>query len=400
MYNRETYLNFLIRSKDTEFIKIITGVRRSGKSFLLKLYQEYLVNNNITEENIIYINFEDYSYLDYRDDKYLHQSILDRIDKKGKCYLLLDEIQFVNNWQMVINSLRLRKDLDIYITGSNANLLSGELATHLAGRYIQIEMLPLTFSEYLLFKKVDDKNVLFNKKYIEDYIRYGGFPAVVLQDNTELKINVLEDLYDSIILNDIVKRSKINEIDVLDRLVKFLLDNIGQQVSIKKIADTFESSGLKTSTKTITNFMDLLVNSFLFYKCERYDLRGKARLRQTPKYYVIDTGLRNAVLGAFSGNLGGQLENTVFLSLYKQGYEIYTGKFNDKEIDFVATKSGKTLYIQVCYEIPKNSHETDNLLMIKDNYKKIVITQEFLEYDNIDGIEIVHINDFLLNGIE
>lgn len=398
---KRTNLDKLLLFKDLELVKLITGVRRSGKSFLLKLLKEHLLTSGVQLENIVYLNFEDLDNAHLLTALDLHQYIKENgQNKTGKVYYLFDEIQFVEDWQKLVNSLRLQEDADIYLTGSNAKMLSGELATLLTGRYIRLEMTPLSYTEYLDFKGVTKQDTMYLSTHFDQYMKYGGFPLVALQNNEDVKKSILSGIYGDIVLRDIAVRGEITDVNMLERVVRFLLDNIGQSISATNIANTFKSSGIAVSPNTISRIIQLLKDAYLFYECSRYDLRGKNRLKNTPKYYVVDTGLRNNELGKLGGNYGGQLENIVFLQLFREEYEVYTGRLDTKEIDFVAMKDGKVVYIQVALKIPENTHETDNLLLIKDNYKKLVVTYDLGSVGMIDGIPVVHIEDFLLKGVE
>lgn len=333
---------------------------------------------------------KDFALYDYLIKKY--ETVKERL------YFLFDEIQEVENWQKIINSLRVDFDCDIYLTGSNASLLSGELASYLTGRTIKLEMQPLSFQEFLAFKEIAPDRLNFDSSPLTEYIRYGGFPAVVLSNKTELKANMLYEISENIIFRDVAIRGGLTDMKVLQAIIKFLLDNIGQPVSANRISNTLQSANIKTSTKTVLKILDLLENAYVFKACERFDIRGKGRLSTSPKYYVADTGLRNQLLGSFAGNRGGQLENIVYNTLIHRGYEVYTGRTGNKEIDFVAIKDGQTSYLQVTYQIPENTHETDNLLEIRDGFKKVVITQNWDDVGLIDGIPIIHVIDFLLSA--
>jgi len=399
MKNRAN-LQTLLKFKNFEQVKLITGVRRSGKSFLLKLLKSHLLEEGILEENIAYFNFEDLNNAHLLTAMKLHQYIEDNYRKRtSMVYFLFDEIQLVEEWQRLVNSLRTQENVDIYLTGSNANMLSGELGTLLTGRYVRLEMTPLSYQEYLDFQS-NPSSEGYQSKVFDQYMKYGGFPLVALQDNEDIKKSVLSGIYGDIILRDVAHRGDISDLNVLERVVRFLLDNIGQSVSITNIANTFKSSGITVSPNTISKIIQLLKDAYLFYECSRYDLRGKNRLKNTPKFYVVDTGLRNNELGSMSGNYGGQLENIVFLELFRRGYEVYTGRLGNKEIDFIAMKDGRVFYVQVALKLPNNTHETDNLLIIKDNYTKVVVTYDLDSVGIVEGIPIIHIEDFLVHGLE
>ncbi|WP_288639525.1 ATP-binding protein [uncultured Lentilactobacillus sp.] len=395
MLQRPTYLKQLIQFKDNDNIKIITGVRRSGKSVLLMLYRDYLISQGISEQNIIYLNFEDFDLLSVQSQDQLSQLLSKRLNKNVRTYLLLDEIQMVDGWQRVVNAVRVSFNCDIVITGSNAQMLSGELATLLSGRYVEIPVYPFSFKEFLLAKNIDPNARQVDNAFSE-YEQYGGFPSVVLASK-EIKDTILSGIYDTIILNDVSMRSGIRDTDILSSLVAFLSDNVGQLVKPTKIANTLSSNGFKTSNHTIERYLTLLENAFLFYRTRQYNIRGKEYLKTSGKYFIVDPGLRRNAVSKHPGNYGGQLENIVFLELIRRGYTVDVGKLDSKEVDFVARKVDEILYVQVTYEIPNNTHETDNLLNIRDNYKKILITQRYYEFKEINGIPVINVVDWLLS---
>jgi uncharacterized protein len=395
MLQRPTYLKQLIQFKDNDNIKIITGVRRSGKSVLLMLYRDYLISQGISEQNIIYLNFEDFDLLSVQSQDQLSQLLSKRLNKNVRTYLLLDEIQMVDGWQRVVNAVRVSFNCDIVITGSNAQMLSGELATLLSGRYVEIPVYPFSFKEFLLAKNIDPNARQVDNAFSE-YEQYGGFPSVILASK-EIKDTILSGIYDTIILNDVSMRSGIRDTDILSSLVAFLSDNVGQLVKPTKIANTLSSNGFKTSNHTIERYLTLLENAFLFYRTRQYNIRGKEYLKTSGKYFIVDPGLRRNAVSKHPGNYGGQLENIVFLELIRRGYTVDVGKLDSKEVDFVARKVDEILYVQVTYEIPNNTHETDNLLNIRDNYKKILITQRYYEFKEIDGIPVINVVDWLLS---
>lgn len=394
---RNSYLEKLIEFKDTEFIKVITGVRRSGKSSILRLFEQHLLTNGIDDSQIIFINFEHPDFYNYQNDKSLYDYLIQLADKNQKHYFLFDEIQEVDSWQKLINGLRLKFDCDIYITGSNANLLSGELSTYLSGRYVEIKVMPLSFKEFLVFKKYNDNTKI--DLYYNEYIRNGAFPSVILLNNENIVDDVIKGIYNSIILKDVMLRGNIKDGLLLEKLVAFIFDNIGNAVTSNSIANTLSANGLKTRNETIDSYLQLLENSFIIYKANRFNVRGKEHLKGQSKYYCVDIGLRNVSIGRNRGNYGSILENIVFLELIRRGYEVSVGKLDTLEIDFVCTKPNETVYYQVAYDIPKESdRETDNLLKIPDSYKKVVITANRMAVGNINGIEIIHIIDFLLDN--
>lgn len=394
---RNTYLEKLIEFKDTEFIKVITGVRRSGKSSILLLFKQYLLTNGIDDSQIIFINFEHPDFRNYYDDISLYNYLIQLTDKNQKYYFLFDEIQEVTSWQKLINGLRLKFDCDIYITGSNANLLSGELSTYLSGRYVEIKVMPLSFKEFLEFKEYNDNTKL--DLYYDEYLNKGAFPSVILLKSENIVDDVIKGIYNSIILKDVMLRGSIKDGLLLEKLIAFIFDNIGNPVTSNSIANALSANGTKTRNETIDSYLQLLENSFIIYKANRFNIRGKEHLKGQSKYYCVDIGLRNITIGRNRGNYGSILENIVFLELIRRGYEVSIGKLDAIEIDFVCTKPNETVYYQVAYDIPKMSdRETSNLLKIPDSYKKVVITANRMAVGSIDGIEVIHIVDFLLDN--
>lgn len=393
MLKRDKYLKKLINYKDTEFIKVITGVRRSGKSTLLTLFKGYIENEG--SNNILFLNFEHPDTYGIQDYKSLYEYIKLNVNEKEKVYFLFDEIQEVKEWQKLINGLRVAYDCDIYITGSNATLLSGELSTYLTGRYVEIEVYPFTLSEIIEFKGFKSEReiqIAFN-----DYLKYGGFPSIINLEDDLLKQEVLKGIYNSVILKDVSLRSNIEDVGMLLRISLYLMDNIGNPISTNNVANYIRSQGYSTSHERVDSYLNLLQDAFIFYKAQRYDIRGKERLKTLGKYYVVDLGLRNTMLQRSSTNRGSQLENIVYLKLKNDGYDVFVGKYDKYEIDFVCFKGEEVKYIQVAYEIPKdNERESKNLLLIKENYEKIIITMNYLDVGIIDGVRVVHIIDFLL----
>ncbi|WP_430607973.1 hypothetical protein IGI92_000570 [Enterococcus sp. DIV2379] len=395
MFQRPAYLQRLIDFKDTDFIKVITGVRRSGKSVLLLLFKEYLKQENIPDDHIIYMNFESFEYQPITTEEKLREKLHEKLPKDGeKIYLLLDEVQVVDGWQRVINGVRVSFNSDIVITGSNAKMLSGELATLLSGRYIEIPMYPLSFQEFLAVKEIHPDSRKVDTAY-EEYEKYGGFPSVVIAEEG-IKDTILSGIFDTIVLNDVALRAGIKDPAVLKSVIRFLADNVGQLVNTNKIVNTLKSERIETTSHTVNRYLDLLESGYLFYRAKQYDIRGREYLRTNGKYFIVDTGLRRNAVGRKDGNYSNRLENIVYIELLRRGYSVDIGKMEQKEIDFVARKLDETIYVQVAYQLPNNTHETDNLLNIKDNYKKIVVTGRYYEVEQIDGIPIVYIADWLL----
>ncbi len=374
------------------------SIRRSGKSTILNQFKKELIESGVLEKNIISINFEDNSNNELLDAQKLHDYIIDKTDKKNMNYIFLDEIQNVDGFQKCIDSLFLREYLDIYITGSNSYMLSGELATYLTGRYIQIHVLPLSFKEYLSYYGEEEEL----KKYNE-YSIYGGFPYLTNLESSNEKIEYLDTIYSTVILKDVINRKKVNDVMILESICRFLFDNIGSSVSTKKISDTLASNGRKNSVHTIEEYLNSLLESYIMYKVNRFDIKGKQLLKTQEKYYLFDLGLRTYLLGKNRNrDLGHILENIIFLELKRKGYRIYIGKNDVNEVDFVVETEDDYIYIQVALSVRDEEtlkRELRPLETISDHYKKYLIT---LDYDtnNFNGIKQISAMDFLLDRIQ
>ena len=395
---RNYYLDKLTSLKDKRIIKVLTGIRRCGKSTILSEFKNKLISEGVPEKNIISINFEDANNMELLDAMKLHKYIIDNTNEAEKNYVFLDEIQNVNKFEKCVNSLFLRDYLDIYITGSNSYMLSSELATYLTGRYIQIHVLPLSFKEYLSYYGETDEL----KKY-NDYITYGGFPYLINLDNREEKFNYLDSVYNTVIMKDVISRKKINDPLILDSICKFLFDNIGSNVSTKKISDTLISEGRKNSVHTIEEYLNALLESYVLYRVNRFDIKGKQLLKTQEKYYLSDLGLRTYLLGNYyNKDLGHILENVIFLELKRRGYRIYIGKNNVNEVDFVVETNDEYIYIQVALSVRDEEtlkRELRPLETINDHFKKYIMT---LDYDtnNYNGIKQISAIDFLLGRVD
>lgn len=398
MIIREKYLKRMIDAKDTEFIKVITGVRRSGKSTLLLMFKDYLLNNKVKEDNIIYINFESAMFDDIKNYKDLYKYVKYRI-KQEKVYLLLDEVQNVESWEKAINSFKVDFDIDIYITGSNAYLLSSELSTLLSGRYIEIKMYPLSFKEYLKFNNYDNNN-LDNK--FNEYLKYGGLPAITLiKENNELVLSYLNDIYNTIVKKDIIDRNNIKDTALLENIIKYLSNNIGSPISSTKISDYLNSNKIieKSNHQTIDNYLNMLEKSFIMYKADRTDIKSKSLLKTLGKYYISDTGIRNIILGFRNINEGYLLENVVYLELLRRGYKVNIGKSNEYEVDFVAENPNDIKYYQVTQTLLNEevkTRELRSLESIDDNYEKIILTMDKSINNDYNGIKVINIINWLL----
>ncbi len=394
MIPRSQYLDKLKLFKGKQLIKVVTGVRRCGKSTLFALFQDYLLKTGITKSQIQSFNFEDIFNTELQNYKKLHQYILDHAVPNQKNYIFLDEIQNVPEFQKAVDSLYIRDNFDMYITGSNAHLLSGELATLLSGRYVEIQMLPLSFAEYL---SAHPNPTNLSQLYMS-YVQKGAFPYT-LQMPTEEAVNFyLKGILDSIIIKDVVARHKIANTDELYRIIKFLFDNIGSLVSMKKISDTMTFAGYKISNKTVEKYVMALVESFVLYPVSRYDIKGKQYLQTGEKYYVVDVGLRQSLLNNKGKDTGHILENIVYLELLRRGYRVFIGKAGTQEIDFVALNEQGTAYYQVSQSVLAEEtlkRELEPLQKIKDHYPKYLLTMDYLPATDFDGIKQINVLDWL-----
>ena len=400
LIKRKEYLDKLISLKDKKIIKIITGVRRCGKSTLMEIFKDYLLQNGVNKKNIIAINFEDYDFYELREPNKLYAYIKSKLDDKKQNYIFLDEIQHVKDFPMIVDSLFIKNNVDIYITGSNAYMLSSEIATLISGRYIEISMLPLSFAEYV--ESTGDKKEL-SRKYI-DYIENSSFPYTLeLRDQVNEIKSYLDGIYNTVVVKDIATRNKISDISMLESVTRFMFDNIGNPLSMKKIADTMTSDGRKTDVKTVEKFISGLTESFILYKANRYNVKGKQYLKTLEKYYVVDIGLRYMLLGSRSTDIGHILENVVYLELLRRGYEVYVGKVDDTEVDFVAMNNKKILYFQVSATVRDTKtleRELKPLQNINDHYPKFILTLDEDPEVDYDGIRKVNALDWLLGDVE
>lgn len=401
MIVRERYMQPVRDFMDKPVVKIITGMRRSGKSGLLELTRQELLARSVNGQNIIFINFESLRYEALRNYQALYAEIADRAEQtKGRLYILLDEIQEVDGWERVVNSLRVDFDCDLYVTGSNARLLSGELATLLAGRYVEIRVYPLDFKEYLDFAARNEVEAkLTRQEQFSHFVHFGGLPGIHQIKWEESRImQYLNDIYNSVLLKDVVARHKIRDTELLERIVFYLMDNIGNTFSAKTISDFLKSQGRKLSTETVYNYLKALESAFLIHKAARFDIKGKRILETQEKYYLADIGLRHAVMGYRDNDIAGVLENIVFMELLRRGFSVKIGKQDAAEVDFVADRSDERLYIQVCYILtPENiDREFAPLEAIADNYEKLVLSADTLLRVNRSGIRQQNIMEFLL----
>lgn len=397
MIIREKYLNQLIEAKDLNLIKVITGVRRSGKSTLLLQFKDYLTNIGINKDNIIYMSFESAEWYDIKNYRDLYNYIKSKYNGK-KLYLLLDEVQNIEEWEKAVNSFLVDIDADIYVTGSNANLLSSELTTLLAGRVYTVQIYPLSFAEYIQiypFKNNEDKYKMFDK-----YLKFGGMPMLAsLNDNERLMVNYLSDIKDVVLKKDIIARNKIKDIVFLDNLLQYMSTVIGTLVNPSSIADFMKKNGSSIDNETVDKYLKMIENAYFIYRIPKYELKRKQLLKTQGKYYFVDNGLKNILSGFSSYDSGSSYENIVCMELLRRGYEVYVGKYNDLEIDFIAISPEEKIYYQVARSILSEeveNREKRSLLAIDDNYKKVILTMDNAYNKVIDGIEVVNIVDFLL----
>ena len=401
--DRDNYLSILKNFKDQQIIKVISGIRRCGKSTLLEIYQDYLINNGVSKNQIISINFENADYEELQDRKKLYEYIKNKLVKGKKTYIFLDEIQNVYEFEKTVDSLFINKEVDLYITGSNAYLLSSELATLLTGRYIEIKMLPLSFKEYI---SAFDAQTDISRKF-RDYLRYSSFPqAVELYKINPENINMfLDGIYNTILFKDVMQRKGITDKNLLERITKYLYDNIGNKTSIKSIVNNIEGLEKNSSYNTISNYINALLDSYLIFRANRYDIKGKEYLKTQEKYYAIDIGLRYYMLGQNSGkDMGHILENVVYLELLRRGYKVYIGKLDELEVDFVAKKTDNTVYYQVALTTRSESDNENKILdreltplkKINDNYPKYILTLDDDLDADFEGIKKRNVLDWLL----
>lgn len=398
LVQRKNYLEWLKNWREKQLIKVVAGVRRCGKSTLFKLYIDWLLENGISPTQIISINLEELEHEDLLNYRALYDYIKGRLYKGGYTYVFIDEVQNCKDYEKAVDSLFVKDNVDVYITGSNAYLLSGELATLLSGRYVQISMLPLSFAEYVTFKDVGEKEL---SSAFQTYLRFGTFPAVAtLNDREDLIHSYLDGIYNSILVKDVAIRLGITDISILTSIAKFLFSNVGSPVSVKKIADTINSTGRTISVNTVDKYLHALCDSYLFYKAERYDIRGRQHLKTLGKYYAVDSGLRELLLASSTADLGHVLENIVYLELLRRGKKVKIGKVAEKEIDFVAEDANGMTYYQVSASVlDKNTlkRELNPLKRIPDHHPKVLLTlDEIPRTANYDGIRQLHVVDWLL----
>ena len=400
MINRPLYIDKIMAYVNTPFVKILTGVRRCGKSTILRLIMEQLkTQHHIPDERIIFCRYDSMEYADMT-AKQMYTELKNRLSQNNKTYLFLDEVQEINGWEKVVNSLMSDYDVDLYVTGSNSRMMSSEISTYLTGRYVSFRIFTLSFDEYLTFKSkyADVENT---KTELFNYVRLGGFPATHLQPYSQDEVyTIVRDIYNSTVFSDIVRRNQVRKIDQLERIVKYTFNNVGNTFSAKSIADYLKSEHRALDNETVYGYLEKLEKAYLLHRCSRYDLQGKEIMKTQEKFYLADVALRYSVLGYNSDSIASSLENIVYLELCRRGYTVNVGKDGNAEIDFVASRQNEKLYVQVTLKMSSEKtrqREYEHLLKIPDNYPKYVLTTDEFSGGNYKGIETMHIADFLLS---
>ena len=397
MHKRDFYLSQLILFRDKPLIKVITGMRRCGKSSLLLLFKDYLRAQRVAERQIIYLNFESMAYDEIKTYKELYAELKARVNPLKKTYLLLDEVQYVSQWERAINSFSTEENVDIYLTGSNAYLLSSDLSTLLSGRYVEIHAYPLSFKEYRDFLPASG---ISRAEQFQAYLEFGGLPLVAeFIHRPELIQPFLSGVINTVIIKDIVQRNEVRDVPLLESVLRFIADNIGKSVSTKKISDYLTSAGRKVSSETVDHYLHLLEKAFIIYKAQRFDIKGKLFLKTLEKYYICDLGIRNQLLGLRNVHYGFVLENIIFFELLRRGYKVSVGKIGTLEVDFIAEKITEKVYYQVATTLQEEAtlkRELASLRAIPDLYPKVILTMDPSFSKDLEGVRIVNIIDFLL----
>ena len=396
MIVRQYYLDMLKTYRDIPLVKILVGIRRCGKSTILDMLKDDLINSDISADHVILLRYTSEELDDIITVKQMYRDIKDKMTDDKRYYLLLDEVQEIDGWEKAVNSLLENSNTDIYVASSNSKLMSSEISTYLTGRYISIPVFTLSFAEYLKFKKCSDRTP---KELLTEYIRIGGFPIVALGNFDERSsYQIVEGIYNSAITSDITKRHNITNFDLFNRVVKYIVENVGKTFSANAIVKFLKSEGRSLSVESVYNYLEWLEKAFVIYRCQRYDMQGKTVLKTQEKFYLADASLKYCMMGSNPKSVAAMLENIVYFELRRKGYDVYIGKNATKEIDFVAVRRDERIYVQVCRNLPEESdREVANLLEIKDHYPKYVVTLDELAAGNINGIKIVHLADFLLS---
>lgn len=395
MILRPDYIEAVKPFMDAPLVKILTGVRRCGKSTIFEMIRQELLERGIPEDHIVIKKYTEMDIPDTITAKQMYDELVSRVEDDKRYYFLLDEIQEIKGWEKAVNSLLEGMNADIYVTGSNSKLMSSEISTYLTGRYISIPVFTLSFREYLEFKKESTQSY---DKLLEEYIKFGGFPIIALGEyEQQSAYQIVDGIYHTVVSRDIVKRHRINKQDLFDRVVKYVIENMGKTFSASSISNFLKSENRKVSIESIYNYLRWLEQAFIIFPCERYDMQGKSVLKTQEKYYLADVSFRYALFGYNRKMLDGVMENIVYLELRRRGYDVYVGKNNTKEIDFIAIHKDEKIYVQVCVQIPENSNrEVGNLMEIRDHYPKYVVTLNEMDVGIENGIRIIHLRDFLL----
>lgn len=396
MIIRPHYMKMLKTYRDVPLVKILAGVRRCGKSTILEMLHDDLKSSGVPDDHIIFERYTSEDIDEGMTDKDMYSAIKEKITDGDRYYILLDEVQEVESWEKAVNSLLENANTDIYVTGSNSKLMSSEISTYLTGRYISIPVFTLSFAEYLDFKKSSNGST---KELLNEYIRTGGFPIVALGNfDDRSAYQIVEGIYTSVITNDITRRHNVTNIDLFNRVVKYIVENVGKSFSANAIVKFLKGEGRSLSVEAVYNYLEWLEKAFVIYRCQRYDLQGKSVLKTQEKFYLADASLKYCIMGFNPKSIASMLENIVYFELLRRGYEVYIGKLNTREIDFVAVRRDERVYVQVCRNLPEDSdREIGNLLDIKDHYPKYVVTLDEFAGGNVNGVKIVHLSDFLLS---
>ena len=397
MIIRPQYMELLKTYRDVPLVKILAGIRRCGKSTILEMLRDDLLKSGVVADHIISMRYTSEDLDEGMTDKDMYNGIKEQMTGDGRYYLLLDEVQEIDGWEKAVNSLLENTDADIYVTGSNSKLMSSEISTYLTGRYISIPVYTLSFAEYLEFK---NQSGLSSRELLNEYIRMGGFPIVALGNFDERSAyQIVEGIYNSVITSDITKRHNIANFDLFNRVVRYIVENVGKTFSANAIVKFLKSEGRSLSVEAVYNYLNWLEKAFVIYRCQRYDLQGKSVLKTQEKFYLADSSLKYCIMGFNPQSIAAMLENIVYFELRRKGYDVYIGKNETKEIDFVAVRRDERIYVQVCRRLPEESErEVANLLEIKDHYPKYVVTLDELAAGNINGVKIVHLAKFLLDS--
>lgn len=395
MIERPHYLNLLKNYRDVPLVKILAGIRRCGKSTILDMLKDDLIGSGVPKDHVIHLRYTSEELDDGMTDRQMYRDIKAQMTDGQRYYLLLDKVQEVNGWEKAVNSLLEDANTDIYVTGSNSKLMSSEISTYLTGRYLSIPVFTLSFAEYLEFKRNSGRT---QRELLNEYIRMGGFPIVAIGSFDERSsYQIVEGIYHSVITSDITRRHNVTNFDLFNRVVKYVVENVGKTFSANAIVKFLKGEGRSLSVEAVYNYLEWLEKAFVIYRCQRYDMQGRTVLKTQEKFYLADASLKYCIMGFNPKSVAAMLENIVYFELRRKGYEVYIGKNEEREIDFVAVRQDERIYVQVCRNLPEESdREVANLLEIRDHYPKYVVTMDELAAGNVNGVKIVHLADFLL----